>query len=151
LPDRLSHQARQAFHREDITIVSVELPYIHALDGRLRIKIAAVKGSSAKALEIEERLREMHGIEQVKANPTTGNVLILYNPKRIEQAEVIAALQQLGCLEESAGSRVAATLLPKAIEGAGGAMARTLAESLTETLVRSTMELAIQRLVHALI
>jgi hypothetical protein len=134
-----------------MTIVSVVSPYIHALDGRLRIKIAAVKGSPARALEIEERLRKMHGIEQAKANPTTGNILIIYNPKRIQQGEVIAALQRLDCLGGSSGHRVAAALPSQSVEGSGGTLTRTLAESLTETLVRSTMELVIRRLVSALI
>jgi copper chaperone CopZ len=131
--------------------VSVVSSYIHALDGRLRIKSAAVKGSLAKALEIEARLKEVHGVEQVKANPVTGNILIFYNPKEIEQAQVIATLQQLGYLEESTGYHVAATLPAQTLEGIGEVLARTVAEFLTETLVRSTMELAIRGLVSALI
>ena len=51
--------------------------YFHAIDGRMRIKIAAVKGSPATAATLEEQLqRACAGIEQVTANPTTGNVLM---------------------------------------------------------------------------
>jgi copper chaperone CopZ len=123
--------------------VNVISPYIHALNGRLRIKVAEVKGSPMKALEVEGQLRRIDGIDHVRANPITGNVLVLYDPARIEQFEIFGALQRLGYLQENAKFRVAAKSPPLAFDGLGEAMA--------ETLVRTTMELAVQRLVSALI
>jgi copper chaperone CopZ len=133
----------QALHKEESTIVSVVSPYIHALNGRLRIKVAEVKSAPARALEVEGQLRKIDGINRVKANPTTGNVLILYHPEQIEQAEVIGALRHLGCLRESAAIRTTASGTALAVAGVG--------EALAETLVRSTMELALQRLISTLI
>jgi len=117
--------------------------YIHALDGRLRIKVNGVKGSLVKALEIEGKLRAIAGINHVKANPTTGNVLILYHPDKIGQSELISVLQRLGCLLDQA--------MPPIMVGNHGRVSQRLAETLAETLVRSTVELALQRLVTALI
>ena len=123
--------------------MNVVSPYIHALNGRLRIKVAELKGLPMKALEVEGRLRRIDGINHVGANPTTGNVLVLYDPAKIGQYEVIGALQRLGCLRGNGSIRTAVRSQPWAYEGIGEAMA--------ETLVRTTMELAVQRLVSALI
>jgi copper chaperone CopZ len=123
--------------------VNVVSPYVHALNGRLRIKVAEVKGLPVKALEVEGQLRKIDGIDQVKANPTTGNVLILYNPTKIGQYEVLGALQCLGCLRQNGSVWLVARSHNRALEG--------LSAALTETLVRTTMELALQRLVSALI
>ena len=117
--------------------------YVHALKGRLRIKVNGVKGSPAKALEIEGRLQAMAWVNHVKANPTTGNVLILYYPDRIGQQEVIGALQRLGYLHAYNTSAV--------VVASHNPVLRGVADRLVETLVHSTVELALQRLVTALI
>lgn len=123
--------------------MNVASAYVHALDGRLRIKLAEVKGSPVKALEIETRLQKSNGIHHVKANPTTGNVLILYDPHRIGQQEILDTLRALGYLKENGDAQ---TVMREA------ALARPkLGEALAETLVRSTMELALQGLIRALI
>jgi hypothetical protein len=123
--------------------VQLATTYIHALNGRLRIKVTGVKGSPAKALEIEGGLQAIAGVNHVKANPTTGNVLILYYPERIGQQEVIGALQRLGCLHAYSTSPVMVANRSPVLRG--------VADRLVETLVRSTVELALQRLVTALI
>jgi copper chaperone CopZ len=130
-------------HREEIVRVNVISPYIHALNGRLRIKVAEVKGSPIKALEVEGQLRRIDGIDHVRANPITGNVLVLYDPARIGQYEILGALQRLGYLRENSSVQTAARSHPRAFEGVG--------ETLARTLMHTTMELAVQRLVSALI
>jgi hypothetical protein len=105
--------------------------------------VSGVKGSPAKALEIEGRLQAMAGVNHVKANPTTGNVLILYYPDQIGQQEVIGALQHLGCLHAYSTSPV--------VMASHNPVLRGVADRLVETLVHSTVELALQRLVTALI
>jgi copper chaperone CopZ len=130
-------------YRKEITHVNVISPYFHALNGRLRIKVAELKGLRLKALEVEGQLRKIDGINYVRANPTTGNVLVLYDPAKIGQYEVLGALQRLGYLQENGSIQMGARSQPWAYDGLGEAMA--------ETLVRTTMELAVQRLVSALI
>jgi cation transport ATPase len=118
-------------------------PYIHALNGRLRIKVIKIKGSAQKAMEVEQQLREIEGVRYVRANPTTGNVLIRYHPATIEQSAVLDALQRLGYLQQGGAAQPPDGGHSWAMGGLGEAMA--------ETLVRTTMELAVQRLVSALI
>jgi len=57
-------------------------PYLHALEGRLRIKLVDVKGHAARARDVEERVRELPGVDLATANPVTGNVLVLYDVQR---------------------------------------------------------------------
>jgi cation transport ATPase len=118
-------------------------PYFHALNGRLRIKISKIKGSAPKAMEVEQLLREVEGIRHVQANATTGNVLIRYHPDQIDQSAVLHALQRLGYLRQDEVVQTPDRRHSGALEGLGEAMA--------ETLVRTAIELAVQRLVSALI
>jgi copper chaperone CopZ len=123
--------------------VQLASTYMHALDGRLRIKVSGVKGAPVRALTLEGELRAVDGVKHVEANPMTGNVLILYSSDRIGQHEVIGALQRLGCLQEH--DRV------QTVQESGSGTMQRFSGMLAETLVRSTVELALQRLVSALL
>ena len=73
--------------------------YFHTIDGRLRIKISAVKRSPANALHVERRLAMLEGITEVSANPKTGNVLVHYDAELVDQHGVLVSLHGLGYLE----------------------------------------------------
>jgi len=123
--------------------VQIISSYVHALDGRLRIKIPEVKNAPLKAREVEHHLKLLPGVEQVSANPVTGNVLILYNPNLISQAEIVLALRELGYLQEqpSQGSKAA-----------GSAQNQDhFLTKVTTTVASALMEAALSRLVAALI
>jgi hypothetical protein len=123
--------------------VNIISSYVHALDGRLRIKIPEVKNAPLKAREVEQHLRLSPGVDEVSANPVTGNVLILYNPRLIGQEEIILALKELGYLEERVppGSGV-----PGLTQSQGGFFGKV-----TTTVASSLLEVALTRLVAALI
>jgi hypothetical protein len=107
--------------------------YLHALDGRMRIKIKAVKGSAAAAAEITRYLCSCYGIDEVNANAVTGNVLILYNSRRISQEGIIDRLEEAGHLKKAAPAH------------AGGG------DGIVGVLARAVMETALQSMVMALI
>jgi copper chaperone CopZ len=107
--------------------------YLHALDGRMRIKIAAVKGSPAIAEEVTGYLLGSHGIEKVNANPITGNVLVLYDTSHISQGRILQLLKEAGYLQK--------TVQVPAAQGDG----------LVSVLARAVMETALQSMVMALI
>jgi len=98
----------------------------------LRIKLPQVKGAPQRALAVEQLLLGLDGVTNVTANPTTGNVLVLFTSAVIGQHNIIAALQKTGYLSDD---RAAA---PDR-------------KSLTSIVVQSALELAIERLVLALI
>lgn len=51
-----------------------------AVEGRARYKINGLQGSIAFKKYLELNLSEVQGITQVSANPSTGNVLVFYQP-----------------------------------------------------------------------
>lgn len=123
--------------------MTVDSAYVHALAGRLRIKIPKIKGSGALAQELEEHLQEFTGIESVSANPITGNVLVLYNPHRIDQWNIILSLREAGYLAH-AGLPSSGLVSPQsAPQGA--------VEKVTAVVAATLMEVALSRLVGGLI
>ena len=74
------------------------IEYVHAIEGRLRIKVPEVKRAPARARQLEERFRAVEGIRDVRANPLTGNVLFLHDPRRVAARQILAALIAAGYL-----------------------------------------------------
>ena len=103
--------------------------YLHALDGRMRIKINAVKGSPATAAEITGYLLSSRGIDEVNANSITGNVLILYDTSQSSQEVILQLLNDAGYLQK--------TLQTSAGHGDGwvGMLARTVMETALESIM----------------
>lgn len=122
--------------------VSVSSAYLHALDGRIRIKLAGVKGSPATASLVEERLGRSGGVVDVKANPITGNVLIIYDPARVKQATLMEELRPFGVARSDSGSRATAR---------SGHDRPSAAQRLAETVMSTVLETAMHHLVTALI
>ncbi len=55
------------------------LKVVHALPGRVRLKLAKVKGNPALARQAQEKLTQVPGIRQVEVKPITGSLLIHYD------------------------------------------------------------------------
>jgi hypothetical protein len=108
--------------------------YLHAIDGRLRVKVVEIKGSAEGAREVEHHLSMLTGVDRAAANPVTGNVLVLYDPRQRTAGDVLDALRALGYL--SPVYQVAA-VPPAQVVGM--------------ILLRATTEFALQRLMAALI
>jgi hypothetical protein len=122
---------------EDQTIEMSAPSYVHAIDGRLRIKVPVIKGSPAKAARVACALEVLTGIRCVKANPTTGNVLILFDSEVLGQEQVIEKLFEMNCFAPT--KRRHSTLPPQ------------LGGRLAETLVQSALQLALERVILALV
>jgi hypothetical protein len=58
--------------------------------GRLRLHLPDWDGGQAE--RIEARLRDVRGVEAAHANPLTGNVLVLFDPRAARSEEILAAL-----------------------------------------------------------
>jgi hypothetical protein len=106
--------------------------YLHALDGRIRIKVPEVRRSCAKASQVEETLQGLDGVTHVQANPTTGNVLVLFNSQFITHEHIIAALKGLDCLKPER-------------------LAAGLGHRMSEIILRSVAELAFERMIVKLL
>ena len=73
--------------------------YSHVTPGRLRIKIPKVKDSQADAQRVERVLRRINGVKSVRANPLTGNVLVLFDSDALTHKDVVDILVQQGYLK----------------------------------------------------
>ena len=107
--------------------------YLHLLDGRLRIKVPVVKGDTGAAREIEDKISELSGIVEVSANPTTGNVLIFFDQEKTGHTEIVAHLSRQGYLAKSEDSR------------------QKVSKVVAESLVQSAVQVALERLIFALV
>jgi hypothetical protein len=56
---------------------------VHAIPGRVRLKVPKIRKNSAFEAEIRDRLSTAKAIQRVEINPITGSVLLLYNPEEI--------------------------------------------------------------------
>lgn len=122
--------------------------YIHALEGRLRVKSASVKGSFQKAQEVEAHFREQGGIREVVANPVTGSMLFLYDSECVSQDEILENLRTLGCLPQNHTKQKHSALQPIQVTLR---MPEEFGQNFIKTVVTSTVEVALQHLVFALI
>ena len=68
------------------------LKVVHALRGRVRLKVAAVKGHPEAAKKIQEKLAAVPGIRQVEANPISGSLLVHYDHEALQTAEALEPL-----------------------------------------------------------
>lgn len=109
--------------------------YIHAIEGRLRIKVPEVKRSPEVARRVESQFRAIDGVLEVGANPVTGNVLFHYDPDRIEPYAIMGTLVTLGYMRETALDRPAAGAgdLPERLADRAGA---TLAQTIARVVLR---------------
>ena len=117
--------------------------YVHALHGRLRIKLPELKGNPMRAQEIENQFNLMTGMEQVSANPVTGSLLFIYDPHLLKHEEICAVLRELGYFQDHSGEQI--SILGSASSTHG------VVEKITTTLASGLMEIALTRLVGALL
>jgi copper chaperone CopZ len=80
---------------------------VHALHGRLRIHLPDWSGQDAERLE--RRLRQIDGVQSVRASSLTRNVLVRFDPTRTAQAQLLAVLDAVDftALERPDGERIA--------------------------------------------
>ena len=117
--------------------------YVHALNGRLRIKIPGLKGNPLRAQEIENQCNLMTGMQQVSVNLVTGSLLFIYDPHLLKQEEIGAVLRNLGYFRDHSGGQI--SILGSASSTHG------VVEKITTTLASGLMEIALTRLVGALL
>ena len=111
-------------------------PYLHMLDGRLRIKIHETKRSLSQAQEVEQLLRSLPGITRVAANPTTGNVLVLFDSDRLTHDEIVLVLKKAGYLREQVSHGTPSLQFTgRMVDTLSQAVARSVAEALMERAI----------------
>lgn len=110
---------------------------VHVVDGRIRVKVPSVKNAPAACRTLERRLCAAEGIDEVRANPTTGSLVIWYHPARTTPTSILQTLAGLGYLAAHAPAAPAKKGSP-------------IGAKIAETLFASAAEVALRRLVGAL-
>jgi len=112
--------------------------YLHVMDGRLRVKIPETKRSVSKALHVEQVIRSLPGISRVTANPTTGNVLVLFDSGQMTHDEILSALKKAGYLREQV-STSSFQFTTRVVDTVSHAVARCVAEVVMERAILSLL------------
>jgi hypothetical protein len=71
-----------------------EIRMVHAIPGRVRLKVAKLRHNPTLARLIQERLGAVPGIQGVEATPLTGSVLVLFDPQAVTAPESLMNLSE---------------------------------------------------------
>lgn len=67
---------------------------VHAVPGRLRIKIPGMRRNVRLAQEVNHRLNSLFGVESTSANTLTGSVIVCYDPEVITPSTILTFLSR---------------------------------------------------------
>ena len=71
-----------------------DIRVVHAIPGRIRLKIQKLKNDPAAAKEVAARLRRLPGIDRVEASPVTGSVVVSYDTGASVSDEITPGLSE---------------------------------------------------------
>jgi copper chaperone CopZ len=108
--------------------------YLHVMDGRLRVKVPETKRSVSKARHVEQVIQSLPGVIRVTANPTTGNVLVLFDSAQLSHAEILTALKKADYLQEQAQTS-SFQFTARMVDTVSHAVARSVTEALMERAI----------------
>ena len=64
-----------------------DIRLVHAIPGRIRLKLDGIKGNPEQARDIESRLGTVRGIHRVEASSLTGSVVATFDPALLESLD----------------------------------------------------------------
>ncbi|HEY3366984.1 MAG TPA: HAD-IC family P-type ATPase [Symbiobacteriaceae bacterium] len=90
---------------------------VHSLPGRLRVPWPGLRGNRALAARLTKRLAQIPGIRSVQANPDSGRVLILYDPRRVTPACLLLLRAAAAIARQEVAAAVEADLAAPGSDG----------------------------------
>jgi hypothetical protein len=66
--------------------------YLHALEGRLRVRLPALRKDRRAAVRLRQEMQNLPGVITAEANPLTGSMLIEYDEAQTSTETLLAAL-----------------------------------------------------------
>lgn len=82
----------------------------HRLSGRVRLQIESLKGDEETSKFLEEKLRQVNGINEISVNSLVGSALIKYDENIIEPMLLIGMILNILGLEEEVFKKKSGTL-----------------------------------------
>jgi len=71
-----------------------DIRIVHAIPGRVRLKVAGLKGDSSLGTAIQTRLGSVPGVQMVETQPLTGSVLVLFDPQTVTAPASLLTLSE---------------------------------------------------------
>ena len=122
----------------------------HLVPGRLRLKIASLKGSETRARLAEARVRDLDGVREVCANKLTGSLIVRFDPAIASVASIFEAL--IECDLIGSVPLPAVQTFPSASASTQPALAgATVADALVSKAVEALLERCALALIAAVI
>ncbi len=78
---------------------------LHSIPGRVRFSVPSIRDNEDACHQLEKQLLKADAIQQIRVNPLTGTILILFNPEKIDLATLTGVLVKLLGLEEAIEER----------------------------------------------
>jgi len=75
---------------------ALQVDLAHHLPGRLRFRSADLKGNARASEEARRGLAQIAGVTSVTVNPSTGSILLEYDPKVIPPSKITDVLASHG-------------------------------------------------------
>jgi len=102
--------------------MKADIRVTHAIPGRIRLKIGALRANPALARRLEDRLAGAPGVRRAETNPGTGSLLLHYDEATEEWRDQAQALaQHLAPLSPRLDTHVMKQALTRADEPSNGA------------------------------
>jgi hypothetical protein len=121
---------------------------IHHIPGRLRVRVAGIKGDAQGASRLGCLLREVDGVTSVAANPLTGSVLVHYDPATLCMSALMARIPA-----SEKPSRHGPTVRKRAVEPKtlGQEVIRRIAAAAAKQVLEAAVERAVVALIAAIL
>jgi hypothetical protein len=101
---------------------------LHSIPSRVRFYVPSIRDNEEACHQLEKQLLNADAIQQIKINPLTGTILIMYYQEQIDVATLTGVLVKLLELEEAIEERPE-SLLGKEITAVLDAINRSIYES----------------------
>jgi hypothetical protein len=115
--------------------------YIHHVPGRLRVRFKSFHRQPLKTQAFIKQLKTLVGVQAVRVNPHAESITVHYNPSQITHGDLLALLEQAGCLK----------VMAKNHSEAAGQVGEMFGKALFGAVVQKTVERSVQSLVGALL
>ena len=72
-----------------------DVKVVHAIPGRIRLKVSELKDNPTLAEAVQERLSSVEAVDWVETNPVTGSVLVVYDVDEVASFDSVNALSEV--------------------------------------------------------
>jgi hypothetical protein len=77
--------------------------FIHQTYGRMRVRVATLKGNLQSCRSVMKELAALPGVNKVLANDVTGSIVVHYEPSKIHAACILGVFQKFKLLHNLIG------------------------------------------------